>query len=272
MRRSITRTDERAAPAGDTSFRPTYGSTMSVTTHASLPGRLGDPGMEPRSDPRMDPQQLAVLAAFGLDGASAPSPMTRADGQDAIAASTIEGEAGFEGLYEALPNELPGDDAIEVEHSSQHDHGCRRHRDHPARLPAGGCRRSTAVHRVHPRRGHGDPPGPQQGPSPLEHGPRRHGHGRGRCRLPQRRWRRRPAPVPRRARRLLRRRPVDPRQPRRARHLDRRPAGRVRRRQPRAGDHAAGQARRIPRRHRRRVCDGPVHQRRLRVGRRAQAA
>ena len=60
-----------------------------------------------------------MLAAFGLDGASAPSPITRADGQDAIAASTIEGEAGFEGLYEALPNELPGDDAIEVEHSSR---------------------------------------------------------------------------------------------------------------------------------------------------------
>jgi acetyl esterase/lipase len=64
-----------------------------------------------RTDPRADRRLLAALAAVGLDAPAAPPPLSRSDGQEAIAAFVGQAEEGFEGLYEALPNDLPGDDA-----------------------------------------------------------------------------------------------------------------------------------------------------------------
>jgi acetyl esterase len=45
------------------------------TSQATLPGRLGHPDLELRTDPRSDPRMVAALAAFGMDTAAAPPPM-----------------------------------------------------------------------------------------------------------------------------------------------------------------------------------------------------
>lgn len=82
-------------------------------------GRLADPGMGPGTDPRIDPRLLAVLAAFGLDAAAAPPPLTRETPVEELSEFIGQAEAGFEGLYEALPNELPGDDDGRVTYSRQ---------------------------------------------------------------------------------------------------------------------------------------------------------
>jgi len=37
----------------------------------TLPGRLGDPSLDLRTDPRAKPDLVAALAAFGLDGPAA---------------------------------------------------------------------------------------------------------------------------------------------------------------------------------------------------------
>ncbi|MDT5104887.1 MAG: acetyl esterase, partial [Mycobacterium sp.] len=37
------------------------------TVNVKLPGRLGDPALEMRSDPRSDPRMVAAFAPFGLD-------------------------------------------------------------------------------------------------------------------------------------------------------------------------------------------------------------
>ncbi|MGW6456351.1 alpha/beta hydrolase fold domain-containing protein [Streptomyces sp. NPDC055078] len=80
-------------------------------------GPSGDPepAMSPRTDPRTDPRLLAALTAHGLDAAAAPPPVDR----HAAAASRTEFVAAlhtaFEGLYEALPGELPGDDTVGID-------------------------------------------------------------------------------------------------------------------------------------------------------------
>ena len=43
-----------------------------ITAGLKLPGRLGNPGLEMRGDPRADPRMIAALAPFGLDGAGPP--------------------------------------------------------------------------------------------------------------------------------------------------------------------------------------------------------
>jgi acetyl esterase len=66
--------------------------------------------MDLRTEPRMNPQLLAALAVFGLDAAAPPPPLTRRDSEERRAEFVGQAEAGFEGLYEALPNDRPGDD------------------------------------------------------------------------------------------------------------------------------------------------------------------
>ena len=70
-------------------------------------GRLADPDVELRTDPRLHPRLLAALAAFGLDGRAAGPPFDRSAGPDAVAEFVGASHAGFEGLYAALPNEWP---------------------------------------------------------------------------------------------------------------------------------------------------------------------
>ncbi|GAA4812715.1 alpha/beta hydrolase [Actinomycetospora chlora] len=87
----------------------------------SLPGRLGDPSLDLRSDPRTKPDLLAALAAFGLDGPAAAPPVTREAGPDAVA-QAVEGlHDGFSAIYANVPLDLPGDapdDAVAVTETS----------------------------------------------------------------------------------------------------------------------------------------------------------
>ena len=86
---------------------------------AKREGRLADPDRDLRSDPRTDRRLLAALAAFGLDAPAAPPPFGRSAGQTAIAEFVGGADAAFEGLYAALPNDLPGDDKQAVIHATE---------------------------------------------------------------------------------------------------------------------------------------------------------
>ncbi len=67
-----------------------------------LPGRLGDPNLTLRDDPRSDPRMIATLAPFGLDGPQPPAPVTAASPIDQIYAACAEMEAGFGAVFESL--------------------------------------------------------------------------------------------------------------------------------------------------------------------------
>jgi len=93
---------------------------MSETTQepvqARREGRLADPDVELRTDPRLHPGLRAALAAFGLDGHAAPPPFDRSAAPEAIAQFVGESHAGFEGLYAALPADWPGEVRADVTH------------------------------------------------------------------------------------------------------------------------------------------------------------
>lgn len=75
---------------------------MSLTSHTSvspvLPGRLGDPSMNIRDDPRADPRMVAAMAALGMDVAPPPTPVTASTPIDELLAYCIQAEAGFDAL------------------------------------------------------------------------------------------------------------------------------------------------------------------------------
>jgi len=83
------------------------------------PGRLGDPEMDLRTDPRLKPRLREALAAFGLDGPAAGSTVTRSDPSARQLEATAEQDAGFEGLYAALPADLPGDGEVKVSQTTK---------------------------------------------------------------------------------------------------------------------------------------------------------
>jgi acetyl esterase len=63
------------------------------------PGRLGDPAMSLRDDPRADPRMLAALAPLGLDGRPEPSPVTIDSPRDQLLAFCGAAEEAFQGLF-----------------------------------------------------------------------------------------------------------------------------------------------------------------------------
>ena len=72
-----------------------------------LPGRLGSPDMSLRHDPRADPRMVAVLAPLGLADVAPPSPVTAESGIDDLLEFITASEAGFEGLFGMLTQEVP---------------------------------------------------------------------------------------------------------------------------------------------------------------------
>ena len=80
---------------------------MTIIEHLQLPGRLGDPAMVLRTDPRADPRLVAALAAFGLDGAPEAVPVNKDSPIEAIIEFTMAAEPGFATLFDAMLASLP---------------------------------------------------------------------------------------------------------------------------------------------------------------------
>ena len=74
------------------------------------PGRLGDPSMELRSDPRADPRLVAALSPLGLDRAVAPPTVTRNSTREELLDWADKYERDFETAFAAA---LVGAPAIE---------------------------------------------------------------------------------------------------------------------------------------------------------------
>ncbi len=92
---------------------------MTQRTATQQAGRLHDPAMNLRTDPRVEPHLLAALAAFGLDAPAGPPAIDRRAPLQRLIENVAEQHAGFNSFYEALPNELPGDDVINVTHTTE---------------------------------------------------------------------------------------------------------------------------------------------------------
>ena len=82
-------------------------------------GRLADPSVELRTDPRLHPGLRSALAAFGMDGHAAPPPMDRSAGKEAVAEFVGGAHAAFEGLYAVLPSEWPGEVPADVAYRTE---------------------------------------------------------------------------------------------------------------------------------------------------------
>lgn len=84
---------------------------MLNTTHVTLPGRLGTPGMCMRDDPRADPRMLAAFAPLGLDLPSPAAPLDRNAPLSDRRAYAASFEEQFAQLLDALlgtPPAVPG--------------------------------------------------------------------------------------------------------------------------------------------------------------------
>lgn len=73
----------------------------------TLPGRLGNPDSEIKSDPRADPRMVAAMAALGLDVRPPQTPVTAASSIDDILVHCAEAEAGFGALGSVLGANTP---------------------------------------------------------------------------------------------------------------------------------------------------------------------
>lgn len=85
-----------------TSEPATAAAASAPSPAAGLPGRLGDPTMQLRDDPRCDPRMVAALAPFGLDGAGAPPPLDGTAPREALLEFCGAAEAGFEAVFAGL--------------------------------------------------------------------------------------------------------------------------------------------------------------------------
>ena len=79
-----------------------------------LPGRLGDPAMELRSDPRADPRMVELLAPFGLDAEAATLPVHRSSPVEELLAVAAASEQAFDGVFGALLADMPAPSGVET--------------------------------------------------------------------------------------------------------------------------------------------------------------
>jgi len=75
---------------------------MSVDQSPILPGRLGDPGMQLKDDPRADSRMVAAMEPYGLGLNPGPTPVNADTPIDALLEYVGEAEAGFEMLFGML--------------------------------------------------------------------------------------------------------------------------------------------------------------------------
>jgi acetyl esterase/lipase len=83
------------------------------TLNVKLPGRLGDPTLELRSDPRADPRMVALLAPFGLDTEAAALPVDRQSPVDELLAVAAASEQAFGEVFAGLLADVPKATGIE---------------------------------------------------------------------------------------------------------------------------------------------------------------
>ncbi|MDT5337993.1 MAG: acetyl esterase [Mycobacterium sp.] len=84
------------------------------TVKVERPGRLGDPTMELRSDPRADPRMIAAIKPFGLDARGVELRVTRQSPLEEILAVALATEQGFDGLFGALLADVPAPHGVEM--------------------------------------------------------------------------------------------------------------------------------------------------------------
>jgi acetyl esterase/lipase len=77
-----------------------------MTTSPLLPGRLGNPNLDIRDDPRADPRMIAAMAPVGMDLAAPPSPVTASSSLDEILEHCLLAEAGFQMVF-GMVNQTP---------------------------------------------------------------------------------------------------------------------------------------------------------------------
>jgi acetyl esterase/lipase len=94
-------------------------SEVTQAPGARREGRLDDPSVCLRTDPRLHPGLRAALGALGLDRHAAPPPLDRSADPAAVAEYVGGAHAAFEGLYAALPAEWPGEAPAEVAYGAE---------------------------------------------------------------------------------------------------------------------------------------------------------
>ena len=77
------------------------------TAKPRLPGRLGDPGMALRDDPRADPRMLAAMAPYGLANPQPPPPVDRNSSLEELRAFCSEAEVAYDAVNDAFTHGLP---------------------------------------------------------------------------------------------------------------------------------------------------------------------
>jgi acetyl esterase len=87
-------------------------TTTSQTGAVPLPGRLGNPALDLRSDPRADPRMIAALATVGMDTHGAPLPVDSSSPRAAQLEYLLAAEEGFETALGALMQGLPPVDGV----------------------------------------------------------------------------------------------------------------------------------------------------------------
>lgn len=82
--------------------------------NVNLPGRLGDPTMEMRSDPRADPRMVELFAPFGLDAEAAVLPVHRESPIEELLTVAAASEQAFDGVFGALLADMPQPSGVET--------------------------------------------------------------------------------------------------------------------------------------------------------------
>jgi len=90
-----------------------------ASEQARREGRLADPSVELRTDPRLHPGLRAAFAAYGLDGHAAPPPLDRNATPAEVAEFVGGAHAAFEGLYAVVPSEWPGEVPADVTYRTE---------------------------------------------------------------------------------------------------------------------------------------------------------
>jgi acetyl esterase len=83
------------------------------TVNVTLPGRLGDPALEMRSDPRSDPRMAAAFAPLGLDVPPPTLAVTRQSPVAELLAVAAATEQAFDTVFSALLADVPAPEGVE---------------------------------------------------------------------------------------------------------------------------------------------------------------